>query len=55
MGRIIKKGVNMLSEPSDLYQNYIMASTKKNKFNEDIYGNGDASAIIVKSISNFSI
>ena len=52
---LLKKGVNMLSEPSDLYQNYIMASTKKNKFNEDVYGNGDASAIIVKSISNFSI
>ena len=43
---LLKKGVNMLSEPSDLYHNYIMASTK-NKFNEDVYGNGDASAIIV--------
>lgn len=45
---LVDEGINLLTEPEDIYSNYLKLGTSN--FKEGIYGNGDASRIIVDVI-----
>ena len=50
---LIDAGVNCLSSPSEIYDNFKMMNAKKCNFSDQFYGNGNAAKIIADKILEF--